>query len=122
MVRLPRLNEACADRRAVLRIRGSASGEAEFSRACCSHELGQSGQIKYVQSANYWSATTNADNPTNAWNVNFNNGNVNNDNKTNNNHAWRARGEHACGCVLRGETGEKSGKGEKRARRKTRDA
>jgi hypothetical protein len=47
-----------------------------------------------VQSANYWSATTNADNPTNAWNVNFNNGNVNNNNKTNTNHAWCVRGEH----------------------------
>jgi len=32
---------------------------------------------------NYWSATTNANNPNNAWNVNFNNGNVNNDNKNN---------------------------------------
>jgi len=28
----------------------------------------------------YWSSTTNANNPDNAWNVNFNNGNVNNDN------------------------------------------
>ena len=37
------------------------------------------------QSSNYWSATTNQNNPTNAWNVNFNNGNVNNNNKTNNN-------------------------------------
>ena len=32
---------------------------------------------------NYWSSTTNATNPNNAWNVNFNNGNVNN-NKDNN--------------------------------------
>ena len=34
---------------------------------------------------NYWSATTYADNPNNAWNVNFNNGNANNNNKTNDN-------------------------------------
>ena len=34
-------------------------------------------------SSNYWSATTIANNPTNAWNVNTNNGNVNNNNKTN---------------------------------------
>ena len=74
---------------------------------------------QYVQSANYWSATTNADNPTNAWNVNFNNGNVNNNNTTNTNHAWCVRGEHECGSVLRGGTGEKSGTGEKR---ETRDA
>ena len=34
--------------------------------------------------SNYWSATTITSNPTNAWNVNFNNGNVNNTNKSNN--------------------------------------
>ncbi len=44
------------------------------------------------QSANYWSATTNADNSTNAWNVNFNNGNVNTNNKTNTNDVWYVRG------------------------------
>ena len=42
--------------------------------------------------SNYWSATTNANNPTNAWNVNFNNGNVNNNNKNNNNRARAVRG------------------------------
>jgi hypothetical protein len=52
---------------------------------------GRSGQIN-VQSNNYWSATTYANNTTNAWNVNFNNGNVNNNNKTNNNYAWCVRG------------------------------
>jgi len=31
----------------------------------------------------YWSGSTNANNPDNAWNVNFNNGNVNWNNKTN---------------------------------------
>lgn len=35
---------------------------------------------------NYWSASTYVPNPTNAWNVNFNNGNVNNNTKTNNNY------------------------------------
>ena len=55
--------------------------------------IGQSGQTS-VESATYWSATTNADNPTNAWNVNFNNGNVNNNNKDNNNFVWCVRGEH----------------------------
>lgn len=42
--------------------------------------------------SNYWSSTTNANNPNNAWNVNFNNGNVNNDNKTNNNFVTAVRG------------------------------
>jgi hypothetical protein len=36
-----------------------------------------------IVASNYWSSTTNANNPTNAWNVNFNNGNVNNNDKTN---------------------------------------
>jgi hypothetical protein len=34
--------------------------------------------------SNYWSSTTNANNPTNAWNVNFNDGNNNNWNNKNN--------------------------------------
>ncbi len=34
-------------------------------------------------SNNYWSSSTNQNNPSNAWNVNFNNGNTNNNNKTN---------------------------------------
>ena len=45
-----------------------------------------------VQSSNYWSSSTNADNSDNAWNVNFNNGNVNNDDKTNDNYVWPVRG------------------------------
>lgn len=45
-----------------------------------------------MQSNNYWSTTTNANNPDNAWNVNLNNGNVNNGNKTNNNnYVWPVR-------------------------------
>ncbi len=42
-------------------------------------------------SSNYWSATSNANNPDNAWNVNFNNGNVNNDNKSNPKHVRAVR-------------------------------
>jgi hypothetical protein len=42
-------------------------------------------------SSNYWSATSNANNPNNAWNVNFNNGNVNNNNKNNDNHVRAVR-------------------------------
>jgi hypothetical protein len=41
-------------------------------------------------SNNYWSSTTNANNPNNAWNVNFNNGNVNNNNNKDNNNNVRA--------------------------------
>ena len=57
---------------------------------------GKSGRIisafSDVQSNNYWSSTTNANNTDNAWNVNLYNGNVNNDNKTNNNYVWPVRG------------------------------
>jgi hypothetical protein len=57
---------------------------------------GESGRIlcmfSGVQSNNYWSSTTNANNTTNAWNVNLNNGNVNNNNKTNTNYVWPVRG------------------------------
>jgi hypothetical protein len=42
--------------------------------------------------SNYWSSTTNENNPNNAWNVNFNNGNVNNNNKGNNNFVLPVRG------------------------------
>jgi len=43
-----------------------------------------------TRSNNYWSSTTNRNNPNNAWNVNFNNGNVNNNNNKNNSFAVRA--------------------------------
>jgi hypothetical protein len=45
-----------------------------------------------VQSNNYWSSTTNANNPNNARNVNLNNGNTNTNNKTNTNFVWAVRG------------------------------
>jgi len=44
------------------------------------------------RSGYYWSSTTNANNTTNALNVNFNNGNVDNNNKTNNNYVVAVRG------------------------------
>lgn len=45
-----------------------------------------------IASAHYWSSSTNALDPTNAWNVNFNDGNVNNDDKTNTNRVRAVRG------------------------------
>ncbi len=45
-----------------------------------------------LSSSNYWSSTTNANNTSNAWNVNFNNGNSNNNNKTNDNYVRCVRG------------------------------
>jgi len=53
--------------------------------------LGKEGG-QFVQSSNYWSGSTNASNPSNAWNVNMNNGNVNNNDKTNTNYVWPVRG------------------------------
>ena len=46
-----------------------------------------------VQSAHYWSATTSAENPTNAWNVSTNN-------KLNSNQVWCVRGEHDAPAVV----------------------
>ncbi len=46
-----------------------------------------------TQSNNYWTSTTYASNPTNAWNVNFNDGNTNNNNKTNANYVRCVRGK-----------------------------
>jgi len=42
--------------------------------------------------SNFWSASPNANNSNNAWNVNFNNGNSNNNNRNNNNHVRLVRG------------------------------
>ena len=44
-----------------------------------------------VQANNYWSSSTYANNTTNAWNVNMNDGNVNGNNKTNTNYVWPVR-------------------------------
>jgi retron-type reverse transcriptase len=44
-----------------------------------------------VQANNYWSSSTYANNTTNAWNVNMNDGNVNGNNKTNSNYVWPVR-------------------------------
>ena len=38
----------------------------------------------------YWSSSSNANNPDNAWNVNFNDGNVNNNDDKDNNNFVRA--------------------------------
>ena len=58
--------------------RGCGDGREQVERAHASN--------------NYWSSTSIAPNPNNAWIVNSNNGNVNNDNKTNNNYVRAVRG------------------------------
>jgi len=51
------------------------------------------GAFSGVQSTNYWSSTTNADNPDHAWNVDLNDGNTDDDNKDfNTNLVWPVRG------------------------------
>jgi hypothetical protein len=50
------------------------------------------GAFSGVQSTDYWSSTTNADNPDNAWNVNLNDGNTNANDKDNTNLVWPVRG------------------------------
>jgi hypothetical protein len=59
-------------------------GRARRPGLWASHAAGPREQVERASAAsNYWSSTENAGNPTNAWNVNFNNGNVNNANKNN---------------------------------------
>ncbi|MCB2181064.1 MAG: hypothetical protein KQH63_03435 [Desulfobulbaceae bacterium] len=48
--------------------------------------------MRWGQAYYYWSSSTNADNTSNAWNVNFNNGNVNNNNKNNSFYVRAVRG------------------------------
>ena len=77
----------------VPRRRGSAAGGPAAGRRGPGGKSGRtSSAFSGVQSNNYWSSTTNANNPDNAWNVNLNNGNVNNNNKTNTNYVWPVRG------------------------------
>ncbi|MBF0539486.1 MAG: DUF1566 domain-containing protein [Nitrospirae bacterium] len=44
-----------------------------------------------MQSNNYWSSTSYANNTSNAWIVNMNDGNVNANDKSNNNYVWPVR-------------------------------
>jgi len=69
--------------------RGQVPGSADGPRMRGSH-AGASGEGDV--SSNYWSSSTYANNTTNAWNVNFNDGNVNANNKTNNNYVRAVRG------------------------------
>ncbi len=75
---------------AVVPIAGSSAGgpPSREGGEVDGSETGFSG----VQSSNYWSSTSNADNTSNAWNLNLNNGNVSNDDKSNDNHVWPVRG------------------------------
>jgi len=43
-------------------------------------------EVYVVVSDDYWSSSSNVNNSSNAWNVNFNNGNDNTNNKNNNNY------------------------------------
>lgn len=86
-----RLPSSLDTRVALLEGRGQAPGSAPDGLAC--ERLGRREQAeRATRSTNYWSASTLAPNPTNAWIVNFNNGNVNNNDKTNNNSARLVRG------------------------------
>ena len=57
-----------------------------------------------VQSAFYWSASTNAALPTDAWDVHFNDGGVEGHGKANSIHAWCVRGEHDALAVFARES------------------
>jgi len=89
---LSRLREG-AKRRSSGRGRGTrASSPASAGPGARVRPSGREQAEGETASNNYWSSTTNVNNPNNAWNVNLNNGNVNNDNKTNTNYVWPVRG------------------------------
>jgi len=60
--------------------------DPSHQRLACEPEARRAQVARATQSNNYWSATTYAPNPQNAWIANFNNGNVNANNRTNNNY------------------------------------
>ena len=70
----------------------AAGGPVDLKNGSSGEVGGLCAAFTGVQSNNYWSSTTNANNTSNAWNVNLNNGNVNNNNKTNSNYVWPVRG------------------------------
>ena len=69
------------------------SGGARRPGLWVEHRAGPQEQAERATAAdNYWSSTSNAANPTNAWNVNFNDGNVNANDKNNTFRARAVRG------------------------------
>ena len=71
-------------------IQASLPGEIRLGRRWGPLREATKWADKRALSSFYWSSTSNADNPDNAWNVNFNNGNVNNNDKDNDNNYVRA--------------------------------
>ena len=91
---LSRLSEAMANPpcagRGARRSSPVTAGPGRRVRGLAVCELREQAE-RAMQVSNYWSSSSLASNPNNAWNVNFNNGNVDNDNKNNNNHARAVR-------------------------------
>ncbi len=71
---------------------GSAAGGPGGARGAGGRSGRISASFAGVASDNYWSSTTNEDNPNNAWNANLDNGNVNNNDKDNTLRVWPVRG------------------------------
>jgi hypothetical protein len=91
MVRLPRPDFGQEGAGGMYTERGSSHSGTFLEARVTRHER-RAKRADNVQSATYWSATTNASNATNAWDVNFNNGNVDTNDKSNTNLAWCVRG------------------------------
>jgi hypothetical protein len=58
-------------------------GEARPPGPCVGHAGVREQAERATAADNYWSSTSNANNPSNAWHVNFNDGNVNANDKDN---------------------------------------
>lgn len=91
MVRLPRLFSGMSIQGARTPSRDRPPVGRCSGQGFCAPGQWQSGQTS-VQSSDYWSATTNANNATNAWAANFNDGNVDNNDKSNTHYVWCVRG------------------------------
>ena len=90
---LSRLRRGAGTRRSPERGRGRrASSPAAAGPGARIRPRGREQVGRETAANNYWSSTTNATNPNNAWNVNFNDGNVNNNNKSNSKYVRAVRG------------------------------
>lgn len=84
------LERAGATRAVFPRLGGARRPGPRTAHACM--EAPREKAERATVPSNYWSSSTYANNPQNAWNVNFNDGNTNANNKNNNNYVRAVRG------------------------------
>ena len=88
---LSRLHQG-AKRRSLGRGRGTRASSLAAARPGARVRQWREQVERATAASNYWASSSYANNPANAWNVNFNDGNVNANNKSNNNFVRAVRG------------------------------